>query len=161
MFDFLRGAAIFEHMRNVLIIHHLEPMWESGYRRFGTSFDELQEKVVEFLSENPFGRVILTRFEDWRASCEDGYCWQLLNLINEVQSYAYGWEANCLEEFPDRFCKGGNHSEAVLIDDWIVALRGCNVTICGAFDGECIEDLEIALRHVGIDFKREESLIVG
>ena len=60
---------------------------------------------------------------------------------------------------PDRFCEGGSHSEAVLIEDWM-QLSGEDVYISGAFDGECIEDLEIALRHCQVKFSRIEDLIV-
>lgn len=144
----------------VLIIHHLEPMWSEGYEKFGTTFERLQEKFIDFLSENSFDRVILTRFEDWGASVAEGYFPELLEHINVFHPYAYGWDNECAENDPERFCEGGSHSEAVLIDDWMLPLKRAAVTISGAFDGECIEDLEIALRHVGVNFTREESLIV-
>ena len=135
-------------------------MWENGYKKFGTSFERLQEKVLDFLSENSFDRVLLTRFEDCAACPSEGYFPELLNALSRVHEYGYGWPAEALEDMPDRFCVGGNHSEAVLIDDWMLPLKNAQVTIAGAFDGECIEDLEIALNHLGVDFEREESLIV-
>lgn len=144
----------------VLIIHHLEPMWENGYQKFGLTFERLQEKFLDFLSENVFDKIILTRFEEWGACPSEGYFPELLERINTFHSYAYGWEREEMEENPEMFCEGGNHSGAVLIEDWMRRLVSCDVTISGAFDGECVEDLEIALRHVGVDFKREESLIV-
>jgi hypothetical protein len=145
----------------VLVIHHLEPCWGSGYSRFGTTFDELQEKFLDFLSENEFDRVILTRFEDWTAEPAHGYFPELLERISQVHDYGYGWERECMKENPDRFCEGGSHSEVVEIADWMIPLKKASqVHIAGAFDGECIEDLEIALRHLEIDFNRIEKLII-
>lgn len=48
----------------------------------------------------------------------------------------------------------------VLIADWMKKLPSKNVFISGAFDGECIEDLEIALDFLDIDYTRIEKLIV-
>jgi hypothetical protein len=146
----------------VLILHHLEPMWRDGYKRCGTTFERLQEKVVDFLQENVFDKIILTRFEDTDICTSEGYSFEFADKVNDVRDYGYGWPAEALEDAPDRFCLGGNHSEAVLIDDWMLPLKkAARVVIAGAFDGECIEDLEIALAHLGIDFEREESLIIG
>jgi len=51
-------------MSKILIIHHLEEMWNSGYKKFGnTNFFDLEYRFFEFLSENNFDRVILTKFE--------------------------------------------------------------------------------------------------
>jgi hypothetical protein len=147
----------------VLIIHHLEPCWNSGYQSKGESFESLQEKFIEFLNENSFTKVILTRFEDWTAKIEDGYFHEFLEKVSRVYDYAYGWEWEQFAEYtPDEIevCEGGNHSQCVLIADWMHELKGADVTISGAFDGECIEDLEIALNHLEIPFTREESLIL-
>lgn len=140
----------------VLIIHHLERIWETGYKKFGTSFDELVEKFHEHLSRETYDLVILTRFEDFQLG--DDY-WQIAQYIDRVETYAYGWEKQEMLDNPDRFCEGGSHSEAVLIEDWM-QLSGEDVYISGAFDGECIEDLEIALRHCQVKFSRIEDLIV-
>lgn len=140
-----------------LIIHHLEPCWETGYKSFGTCFQNLLWKFAHHLETNQYDQIILTRFED-HTICPEEYE-PIYYWINQVHAYSYGWEAEELEEYPDRFCEGGNHSEAVLIEDWMKELTG-EVYISGAFDGECVEDLEIALRHCGINFKRIEELIV-
>ena len=49
-----------------LIIHHLEPMWELGYKKAGTSFERLVEVFYDHLERNHYNKVILTRFEDHR-----------------------------------------------------------------------------------------------
>jgi hypothetical protein len=142
-------------MTKTLIIHHLEPCWEDGYKRYGTCFENLLERFAHHLEENHYDRIILTRFEGGKL---DDSHWPLFEYVDEVHEYAYGWEEQELLDWPDRFCVGGTHSEAVLLEDWM-KIDG-EVYISGAFDGECVEDLEIALRHLGIDFKRVEELIV-
>ena len=145
----------------VLIIHHLEPIWQKGYGGFGESFESLQEKFLAYLSENSFQRVILTRFEDWRACSSEGYFSELLDLISEVRDYAYGWEAEMFQDESD-YCEGGTHSEVVYLPEWLKQLkkRGAQVTLTGAFEGECIEDMEIALSHLEIPFTKARSLIL-
>lgn len=56
--------------------------------------------------------------------------------------------------------KGGTHSEIILIEEWMQELPKENVFICGAFDGECIEDLEYALDFLEVKYERIEDLII-
>jgi len=142
----------------VLIIHHLEEMWQAGYKKFGTDYESLQELFVEYLTENEFDHVILTRFEDWKLGDEH---YLIAPFINKVYDYAYAWDAECLENDPDNFVKGGDHSEAVLITDWIKNLRGHEVYLSGAFIGECLEDIQIALESQGIEPVLIDELCVG
>lgn len=142
-----------------LIIHHLEPLWERGYQMHGTSFDSLQEKFAEYLAENEFDKVILTRFEDYRM--DSLYFPEFGRHVSEVHEYGYGWPASCLEENPNEFVQGGSHSESVLIADWMKELKNDLVFISGAFRGECLQDLEIALDAVGAKYQHVNELCVG
>lgn len=147
----LRGETM-----KTLIIHHLESMWGASYKKIGgISYADLVEKFAEHLESESYDRVILTRFEG--DTLEEEH-WPIAEHISEVHEYAYGWSSEDLAEYPDKFCEGGNHSEAVLIEDWM-RLSG-EVFISGAFDGECIEDLEIALEYCGTKFQRINSLII-
>lgn len=152
-------ADTFLNMKRVLIIHHLETMWENGYRHFATSFEELQEKFIRHLENSNYDFVILTRFEDWEL--DDSYFPALAEKISAVHDYAYGWEREQVADQIENFTDGGKHSEVVYLADWMRKLKGCDVRIAGAFDGECIEDLEIALRALEVQFSRIEALIVG
>lgn len=145
-----------------LIIHHLEMTWQEGYKRLGTSFDELARKTISHIKRAKYDRVILTQFESWRPLGEH-YESGLVEFIDKWVEYGYGWsldDANDTDEESCHFVEGGNHSEMVMISDWMYSLRDDKVRICGAFDGECIEDLEIALNGCGVKFERVESLIV-
>lgn len=153
-----------------LVIHHLELTWQNGYANVGTTFDELARKTIAHIKRAKYDRVILTQFENWQAQDEHHES-GIAELIDEWHDYGYAWELdNDVEDIHDengfiyehgnKYVDGGNHSRYVLIDTWIEKLKGHNVSICGAFDGECIEDLEIALRACDIKFKRIENLIV-
>lgn len=147
----------------VIILHHLEPCWDEGLRRMGTSFEELAVKVIEHLEENDYNRVILTRFEDNRLN-EEHHIVGLGGYVDQIYDYGYGWERSMINDgcFYDsqKWVDGGNHSEIVLIDEWMEELKRDEVYLCGAFDGECIEDMEIALSGADVEFSRIEKLIV-
>lgn len=139
-----------------LIIHHLESMWESSYiSTGGITYEDLLFKFRDHLEEQEYDRVILTRFEDIRFEPEHDI---IREFVDELYDYAYGWEDNEDTQGED-FCEGGTHSERVYIADWMRSLSG-DVYISGAFEGECIEDLEIALSHLGIEFKKVRQLII-
>lgn len=142
----------------VLILHHIEPCWEDGYQNYAlpaTTFEEFAQKVAEYITENSFSRIILTRFDEWKLT-DEYWMW---DFYPEVHAYSYGWEADMFER-DDMYCEGGNHSKVVYIAEWMHTLPKTDVYIAGCFDGKCIEDLEIALDHLDIDYQRIEELIV-
>lgn len=146
----------------ILICHHVEQIWESGLKRFGVNLYDLYQKIVDHIDAIGYDKVILTRFEIGREKFDDShYDSGFAEWVNQVYEYAYGWPAECLDDDPKRFVPGGNHSEAVMIEDWMFDLQNNDVDLCGAFDGECIEDMEIALEACHVKFNRLESLIVG
>lgn len=139
----------------ILIIHHLESEWETAYiSATGKTFEELCYEFSDYLEVNYFDKVILTRFEPEHYIIHNS---EPLTLF----TYSYGWDKYDIEANTDRiWVEGGSHSDFVLIDDWMLDLYGHDVSISGAFDGECIEDLEIALSALQIDYKRIEELII-
>lgn len=145
---------------NILIIHHLEPIWKAGYAIHNTSFENELSKVAEYLSCHSFDKVILTRFEETKMEPE--YYSEIMDYVSQVHDYAYGWEMD-MEIHGEGYSliEGGNHSNAVMVTPWLTELKGHKISLCGAFDGECLEDMEIALKHCQIDFSRVEKLIVG
>jgi hypothetical protein len=145
----------------ILLCHHVEEIWSDGLKRFGVNLYDLYQNIIDHIESNHYDRVILTRFEIGREQFDDshldsGFC----HFVNSVYEYAYGWSEDELKDYPDRFCEGGSHSEAVLIEDWIKDLSGHDVDLCGAFEGECIEDMEIALRFCEVSFNKLHDLIV-
>ena len=55
---------------------------------------------------------------------------------------------------------GGNHSQVVEVPEWLSKLTGHEVSLCGAFRGECIEDMEIALSAANVTFNLLNNLII-
>lgn len=161
----------------VLIIHHVQPRWDYSLRKFGTSFDEMLEKVNDHLCSTNYNEVIVTNFKSYEIEPEQDFVrWSM------VDNYDYGWDMEVVHEGEEsaikqvnadfanghiytdvhgrRWAEGGLHSEAVIIPDWFDRIVNSEVYLCGAFDGECIEDMEIALRSFGIKFHRLNELIV-
>ena len=142
-----------------LIIHHLETVWECGYRKLGTSMVDLCLKIREHIEDFDYDKVILTRFEDDELQ-DDHYETGLADYIDRVEIYGYGWgDEDRANSGHDNWTEGGAHSKYVYLAEWMKELDG-DIHICGAFDFECIEDLQIALRALDKKFSRLEDLIV-
>lgn len=155
----------------VLIIHHLESMWDAGYKNAGTSFWKLEYKFGEYLRKNEFDRVIITNFELPSWFFRNGFGFKgkydfyntypnIGTYITDYEEYAYGWDEDNMTNDPDNFVEGGTHSNAVLITDWIRELKGHEVYLTGAFKGECLEDMEIALNSQDIKWQYIKELCV-
>ena len=156
-----------------IIIHHVQEMWNTGLENAGTSFEEVIEKIAQHLDDNYYDKIIVTNFESHEL--ED--CQYLFNEhCTEVYEYGYGWDAesfglsdsnialiengqSALSNYGQRVILGGSHSEVLPVDGWIEDLIG-DIYICGAFDGECIDDLETVLNGAGKKFTRIKELIV-
>ena len=143
--------------KTTLILHHLEPCWNDSYKKFGIEFEELELNAAKWIRNNKPSRVILTRFEDYRLNNDYNY---LHGLVDHVYNYAYGWESDMFQNESD-YCQGGSHSEVVHLPQWIKELKSDRVNLGGAFRGECLEDMEIALKFVGAKMKFVNSLCVG
>lgn len=140
-----------------LIIHHLQECWDTSLRMYGTSFEDMLEAMYGYLCENSdrYNMVILTNFESHQMEFSQGL---LEEFVTHVHNYDYGWSKDMLDADYHEWVEGGSHSDVVLIDDWMKDL--VEVDLCGAFDGECIEDITIALESQGVLVNRIESLIV-
>jgi hypothetical protein len=146
----------------ILIIHHLEPCWDYGYKRYGTQFQDLERRACSWIRKNKPDKIILTRFES--HSCDFSEYESLPKYVNEVQVYEYGWDYEIAKELRkngEKMVKGGFHSEYVWVPKWIINLKGNLVKAFGAFRGECLEDLEIALKAARVPHKFVESMCVG
>jgi hypothetical protein len=154
---------------NILIAHHLEPLWEEALQRFGTSLEVQCEKVAEWLAENIIDCVIITQFEQDREAQRHEAYYPLYQILEDKgikltwHEYGYGWERDCFLDSAIEgvdYAQGGNHSEVVMLEAWMRELKSNKIYLCGAFDGECIEDMEIALEACSVSFERVEHLIV-
>lgn len=161
---------------SVLIMHHVEECWSDAMDDMGVDYEEYLQRLFDHIQESNYSHIINTRFEDISTcgslhSVGDEYA-TLGNLVNMVYDYGYGWD---LDESGEKytqdgeeyrtehgtvFVDGGNHSTHVLIPEWIDNHISDEIDLVGAFDGECLEDMEIVLRHKGIKYNKIKSLIV-
>lgn len=146
----------------VLIIHHLESQWAGQMIQRGVDIDQFCENVYQYLCEKQPSKCILTRMEDVKLEpIHVGH--RLDEWISDIEEYGYGWDEGQVSSHngydPDEFVEGGQHSELVWVPDWIKELPN-EVHLCGCFDGECIEDMTIALQAAGKNIIRVESLII-
>lgn len=169
----------------VLFCHHLEPIWNEGMKRYGTNIYRMCEKVTCHILENDYDAVIITQFEFNRTDMAHDCYFPIFAAIEEKgisiewHDYAYGWELDSFnfedvdaareklkngeviqDEYGTKLAQGGTHSEVVLLEDWIENLKSHEVFLCGAFDGECIEDIQLTFEACGVDYKRLSSLII-
>jgi hypothetical protein len=144
-----------------IILHHVQSCWDDGFERLNTSFEEVAYNIITHLRRNRYKQVILTLFEKYKL-CEEHYEYGFEHYVTDVFEYGYGWNEEDKTNTPSEceWCEGGAHSELVLIPDWLKQLKSKKVKLAGAFDGECIEDMEIALTNVGAKWSRINSLIV-
>lgn len=173
------------HGVSVLIVHHLEPHWEPDYKKYSSNlwdFYTLCEATAKHIRRKKYDHVILTQFQHTPLTDHPAY-YPLFNKIHAQYEYGYGWDVYDTAQDPspenidklyDRlerdghlidwngtiWARGGAHSEVVLIDNWMQALPKRDVSICGAFDGSCVEDLEHALQFLKIEYNRVEELII-
>lgn len=149
----------------VLILHHVESMWAANmWSHRQVIYEHYLEQVKEHIDESEYDRVHLNMFEGYQLEPEH---YPIAEDVTQVNTYGYGLTADMFDpeggpglgEGVD-YCEGGVHSEVVELQDWMHGLLGHEVYIAGAFDGECIEDLEIALTYVGVDYSRVEALII-
>jgi hypothetical protein len=167
-----------------LICHHIEPYWENSLNGYcSVSTDVYLKRLIRHLRSANYSSVILTRFEEdrWSRYITDSLyeheLWEellaeFIQLRTKVHIYGYGWDMemfdglNSIDQLPftlndvDIIIGGNQHSQVVLVPEWIQRLKGTPVKICGMFDGECVLDLETALDSQNISYKRLEHLIV-
>ena len=144
----------------MLILHHLEPEWAESIERVGgITFDELQRRAVNNIRHAEYDQVIVTRLEE--DNLDDKQYHQEFRLrVSTVHEYGYGWPAQALKDCPTHFVQGGSHSPAVFVPEWMKGLRKSKVFVGGCFEGECLDDLMVALRSQKIAPQRVAHLIV-
>tara|TARA_B100000700_G_scaffold71271_1_gene79256 strand:- start:23153 stop:24787 length:1635 start_codon:yes stop_codon:yes gene_type:complete len=163
---------------NILIAHHFSDYWESGFLRYNTSYQDELYKLIDFIENKNIDKIILPLFESHEL--EDCH-YPLIELCNEknilieVHEYGYGWRRELDDEFilnsypieklnnTWTYGKRFDHTEEdiVIIEDWQKQLKGHKVYLAGAFEDECITDIEAAFESIQLEYERVEGLIVG
>jgi len=158
----------------ILVLQHFESFWEEGLIRNGTTFHEVNQKVMDFLMHrSDLDKVIITQFEEIEPAEEHKniilYCEE--NGIDiEFINYAYGWERDRDihndDDFNYTWCYGtrdhhDQETDIIEIEQWQRDLDGEKVLLGGAFHGECVLDMQTAFDALEINYETIDELVVG
>lgn len=160
--------------KHTLLIHHFEETWRDGLAGFGMTPEVMAQNIIDFL-HSPEGRainnVILTTWEmpgpcDVQKPVTDYLTARGIPFEHHV--FGYGEERSMYEGQDCSLVQatryGDDPNQVVCIEDWHRALaKSASVSLCGAFDGECIQDAEDMLCHVRGErgYKKLNDLVVG
>lgn len=165
---------------NVLLLQHFESYWEGPLRDLhNTSFEECMNNVLDFVaSRDDIDKIIITLFEDYELNHEYEKLQRLCDKKDieiEAHTYGYAWYKDPDPEetaYPEStrnidWCPGtrDHHGEEDVIEitEWQKELKSldCKVFLGGAFEHECLKDMEAALDTLEVNYERVEGLIVG
>lgn len=145
--------------KHTLLIHHLEEQWRTGLEGFGLSPESMALNIIDFL-HSPKGRhindVIFTRFED-HLPCDTQHpiidYLKGRGIAHTHHVFGYGETQDMFEDQDCTLVEATRHDayqdQVVYIDEWHKELKfSQTVLLCGAFEGECIQDAEDMLTHV-------------
>jgi hypothetical protein len=160
--------------KHTLLIHHLEETWRRSLEGYGLTLEAMSMNIIDYL-HSPDGRkindVIFTRFEEFDA------CDSQLMIIDylKARGIAYTHQVFGYGQFEEMFEGQGytlipatrpdaDEGQVVEIEDWHLDLaKSLSISLCGAFEDQCIQDAEDMLTHVRGEggYSRLSSLIAG
>lgn len=157
--------------QNTLILHHFESHWNHGLSKFDLTIEQMSDQIIDFLThKNPeINNIIITRFEgiDFEPEHEKLIKFSEDKGINiRVEEYAYSYYEESFRPNEYEFVKptrdNSDEDNVLPVMEWQKDLKKHNsVFLAGAFEGECVRDVEDILEHVGAKFKKMDELVVG
>lgn len=157
--------------KNTLILHHFESHWNHGLSKFGLSIENMSDQIIDFLSNKrpDINNIIITRFEGIDFELEHAKIQQFAedkNIEIRIEEYAYSYYR---ESFPNSDydliipTRDNSDPDNVLpVMDWQKELKEHkSVILAGAFEGECVRDMEDILLYTRGDFEKIDELVVG
>lgn len=160
--------------KHTLLIHHLEETWRDGLAGFGMTPEVMAQNIIDYL-HSPEGSaindVILTTWEmpgpcNVQKPVTDYLTARGIPFEHHVFGYGEVRETyegqNCTMVQATRYAD--DPDQIVCIEDWHRDLaNSASVSLCGAFDGECIQDAEDMLTYVRGEhgYKKLSDLTAG
>jgi len=159
---------------NTLILHHFESHWSDGLAKFSLDMEKMSDQIIDFLSEKrtDINNIIITRFEGIGYEPEHTKLREYAkehDIQIRIEEYSYSY-------YPDNFTdnqlktlvtvkptRDNSDEDNILpVDDWQKELKDHkSVSLAGAFEGECVQDMEDILLHVRGDYNKIDELVVG
>lgn len=156
----------------ILWLHHFEDYWNSSLKEFDTNFNKELLKVMNYLENEKIDKVLITRFtENKESDCHYpliSFC-NFKNIRIEFKEYGYGFRNDNNEYKKKDLGKDwiyGNREEHTEKDILPIAefqkeLKNNEVYLGGAFENECLNDVETIMEHLNINYKKIQELCVG
>lgn len=154
-------------MKQALIIHHFETCWRAGIKRAsGYNLEYWAHKIISHIAHSNYDYIILNRNEG--EGPEDFHIDNGFHRYVDLWSeYSYCFPRQRVENpdgtLKDGWIPGGEHSEVLFIPDWAEMIKRFDqVNLIGAYDKECIEDMEVLLTYlIPGKWRRLNNLIIG
>lgn len=159
---------------NTLILHHFESHWSDGLAKFSLDMEKMSDQIIDFLSEKrtDINNIIITRFEGVDYEPEHTKLREYAkehDIQIRIEEYAYSYYP---DNFTDKQLKtletvkptrdNSDEDNILPVDNWQKELKEHNsVSLAGAFEGECVQDMEDILLHVRGDYNKIDELVVG
>ncbi len=123
--------------------------------------EKLTESELLEITENEhlFGYELLDQLSESTCAKLSPYELATIELHNpqccnfEAELFNVDWTSSTRRDSTD--------NDVVVIPDWLHDLRHEEIHLCGAFEGQCIEDIEAALKAADVRYNRLEHLIIG
>ena len=156
----------------VLWLHHFEDYWNHSLKEFDTNFEKELLKIMNYLEYSDIDKVLVTRFmENKEGDCH----LPLINFCNskniriEFKEYGYGFRNDNNEYKTKDYGKEwiyGNRQEhtekdVLPIEEFQKELKNHEVYLGGAFENECLNDVESIMKHLEINYIKINELCVG
>lgn len=163
-----------ENNLNTLILHHFESKWNDALQKFDLDMEKMSNQIIDYLSTKGehINNIVITKTKGVDVEPEHNKIMKYA-LDNEIQisiqEYGYSYYKENFtddelknEEFiiPTRDNK--DKDNILPIKEWQKELSLHNtVSIAGAFEGECIRDMEDIVLHTRGEYDKVKELVVG
>lgn len=156
----------------ILWLHHFEDYWNHSLKEFDTNFEKELLKVMNYLENKDIGKVLVTRFlENEESECHYPlirFC-NAKNIRIEFKEYGYGFKNNNeeykKEDYGTEWIYGNradhDETDVLPIEEFQRELKNYEVYLGGAFENECLNDVETIMKHLNIDYTKIQELCVG
>lgn len=157
---------------NILWLHHFEDDWNYSMKEFNTNYEKELIKILNYLENENIDKVLVTRFlKNKSGDCHEfliAFC-QIKGIQIEFKEYGYGFRNDDNQYKKKDFGKswiygnrsGHDENDILIIEDFQRELKNHTIFLGGAFENECLNDVETVMNHLNINYTKIPELCVG